>query len=130
MESVRVMLVDDHQVVRTGIKVYLESQPQIQVVGEAGTGEEALELISALKPDVVVMDITMPGMGGIEATRQLSAQYPACHVLILTVHADPQYFFEMMAAGATGYVTKQAAADELLEAIRTVSRGQVYLQPA
>ncbi len=130
MELIRLMLVDDHDVVRTGLKTFLESQPGIQVVGEANSGETALEAVPRLQPDVVVMDITMPGMGGKEATRQLKNLCPGCKVLVLTVHSDKEYFFEMLEAGAVGYLTKQAAADELVAAIRTVATGNVYLQPA
>jgi len=130
MDTIRLMLVDDHDVVRTGLKTFLESQPGLQVVGEANSGEQALNTIPNLQPDVVVMDITMPGIGGKEATRQLKALCPGCKVLVLTVHSDKQYFFEMLEVGAVGYLTKQAAADELVAAIHTVASGNVYLQPA
>jgi two-component system, NarL family, response regulator NreC len=131
MESkeIRLMLVDDHDVVRTGLKAFLESKGGFRVVAEAGSGISALEQILLAQPDVVVMDITMPEMDGLEATRQLKASCPECRVLALTVHEDRQYFFEMLAAGASGYITKQAAADELVAAIQTVANGNVYLQP-
>jgi two-component system, NarL family, response regulator NreC len=128
-QEIRLMLVDDHDVVRTGLKSFLEAQPGMKVVSQAGSGEEALELASSSAPDVVVMDITMPEMDGLEATRRLKDICPGCRVLALTVHEDRQYFFEMLAAGASGYITKQAAADELVAAIRTVANGNVYLQP-
>jgi len=128
--EIRLMLVDDHDVVRTGIKAFLQKQEGFQVVAEAGSGREALEIAAETWPDVIIMDITMPDMDGLEATRQLKTLCPDCHVLALTVHEDRQYFFEMLAAGASGYLSKQAAADELVTAIRAVAQGNVYLQPA
>jgi two-component system response regulator NreC len=130
MEEITLMLVDDHDVVRTGLKTFLDTQSGLKVVAEAGSGEAALQLANEIHPDVVVMDITMPRMDGLEATRKIKETCPNCRVLALTVHADEQYFFEMMAAGADGYVTKQAAAEDLVEAIRAVAAGLVYLQPA
>ncbi|HZD57099.1 MAG TPA: response regulator transcription factor [Anaerolineales bacterium] len=130
MKNIRLMLVDDHEIVRTGLKSFLETQPGFEVVAEASTGEEAVYGAAEHKPDVVVMDITMAGMDGLEATRRLKSAHPDCQVLALTVHQDKQYFFEMLASGATGYVTKQAAAEELVLAIRSVADGNVYLQPA
>lgn len=130
MNLIRLMLVDDHDVVRTGLKAFLETQEGLQVVAEASSGLQALELVLQSHPDVVVMDITMPQMDGLEATRRLKAICPDCLVLALTVHEDKQYFFEMLLAGASGYVTKQAAAEELVAAIRSVASGNVYLQPA
>lgn len=130
MEDITLMLVDDHDVVRTGLKTFLETQGGLKVIAEADSGETALQLANDLHPDVVVMDITMPRMDGLEATRRIKETCPGSRVLALTVHADEQYFFEMMAAGADGYVTKQVAAEELVEAIRAVAAGLVYLQPA
>ncbi len=131
MEKViRLILVDDHDVVRTGVKTFLEKQPGLLVIGEASRGEQAIDIVRELVPDVIVMDITMPGMDGLEATRQIKSICPGCRVLALTVHEDKQYFFEMLAAGASGYITKQAAADDLVSAIRVVAQGHVYLQPA
>lgn len=130
METIRLMLVDDHEIVRTGLRSFLEKQSGIQVVAEASNGREALEKAGELRPEVILMDITMPEMDGLEATRRLKAACPNCHVLALTVHQDKQYFFEMLAAGASGYVTKQAAAEDLVAAIRSVALGHVYLQPA
>ncbi len=129
MDAIRILLVDDHDVIRTGLKSFLETQDGLKVVGEARNGIEALSMATQHQPDVIIMDITMPEMDGLEATRQLSERCPNCNVLCLTVHEDKQYFFEMMAAGATGYITKQAAADELVSGIRTVHSGNVYLQP-
>lgn len=130
MDNIRVILADDHDVVRTGLKAYLDTQPGIEVVAEAGNGFEAVKLAQELSPDVMVMDISMPGLDGMQATREITKTCPVCKVLALTVHADKQYFFEMLSAGAAGYVTKQAAAEELLAAIWAVAAGQVYLQPA
>ena len=130
MDTTRLMLVDDHDVVRTGLKAYLETQPGLHVVAEASDGESAVQIAQQVTPDVIVMDITMPGMDGLEATRRLKVLCPDSKVLALTVHTDKQYFFEMLAAGAAGYITKQAAADELVAAIRAVAEGNVYLQPA
>ena len=129
MSTIRLMLVDDHDVVRAGLKSFLESQEGLIVVAEARTGEEAINNTLKTRPDVVIMDITMPEMSGLEATQRLKAVYPECQVLALTVHQDKQYFFEMLAAGATGYVTKQAAPEELVAAIHSVAEGHVYLQP-
>ncbi len=129
MSSIRVVLVDDHEVIRTGLKTFLETQDDIDVIGEASNGLDAVTITLAMRPDVVVMDISMPEIDGMEATRRLKEQCPNCHVLALTVHKDKQYLFEMLRAGATGYITKQAAADELVSAIRAVSLGNVYLQP-
>ena len=130
MKPITVILVDDHDVVRTGLRSFLNTQEDVKVVAEARNGEEALLRAEEMKPDLIIMDITMPGMDGLEATRQLKARNPDCLVLALTVHEDKQYFMEMLAAGASGYITKQAAADDLVAAIRAVASGQVYLQPA
>ncbi len=130
MSPIRLMLVDDHQVVRTGLKSFLEAQPNLQVVDEANNGREAIEHALKSRPDIVLMDITMPEMDGLEATRALKRLWPEAVVLALTVHEDKVYFMEMLAAGASGYLTKQAASDELVQAIQTVAQGHVYLQPA
>jgi two-component system response regulator NreC len=130
MNPIRLMLVDDHDIVRTGLKSFLETQEGFQVIAEASSGNEALERAVQAQPDVVIMDITMPDMDGLEATRRLKQIAPQYKVLALTVHEDKQYLFEMLLAGAVGYVTKQVAADELVTAIRSVAAGNVYLQPA
>lgn len=130
MNKIRLLLVDDHDVVRTGLRSFLESQEGLSVVGEARTGAEALDEAAETKPDVALMDISMPEMDGLEATRRLRKKFPQTQVLALSVHDDKQYFMQMLAAGASGYLTKQAAADELVAAIRAVAQGQVYLQPA
>jgi two-component system response regulator NreC len=129
METIRLMLVDDHEVVRTGLKSFLETQPNFKVVAEAGNGQEAIARALETRPDIVLMDITMPGMDGLEATRRLKSLWPECAILALTVHDDKFYFMEMLSAGAAGYLTKQAASDELVQAIQTVAQGHIYLQP-
>jgi two-component system, NarL family, response regulator NreC len=130
MDTIKLMLVDDHDVVRTGLRSFLETQPGFEVIAEAKNGLEALEKAKEAQPDIVLMDITMPDMDGMEATLQLKKLYPACQILVLTVHADKQYFMKMLSVGASGYLTKQAAADELVAAIQAVAAGYVYLQPA
>ena len=130
MDPIRLMLVDDHDIVRTGLKSFLDTQEGLLVVAEASSGEQAIEKAQETKPDVIVMDITMPEMDGLEATRRLKALDENYYVLALTVHEDKQYLFEMLSAGASGYVTKQVAAEELVTAIRCVALGNVYLQPA
>ncbi len=129
MNTIRLMLVDDHDIVRTGLKSFLDTQEGLQVVAEANSGKEAIERAQETHPDVVVMDITMPEMDGLEATRRLKELDEDCYVLALTVHEDKQYLFEMLSAGASGYVTKQVAVEELVTAIRSVALGNVYLQP-
>jgi two-component system response regulator NreC len=124
------MLVDDHLVVRSGVKVLLETQQDFLVVGEAESGSEALGKVVECEPDVVIMDISMPGVDGLQATRLVKEARPEVSVLALTIHEDKQYFFAMLSAGASGYLTKQAAADELISAVRSVAAGNVYLQPS
>jgi len=130
MKKIRLMLVDDHEVVRVGLKTFLQTQEDFEVVAEASNGEEAISHALATHPDVILMDITMPGVDGLEATRRLRVLCPKCLVLALTVHDDKQYFMEMLAAGASGYITKQAAGDDLIAAIHTIYAGNVFLQPA
>lgn len=130
MDKISVLLVDDHDVVRTGLKSLLNMEQDMEIIGEAVNGSDAIDKVSELHPHVIVMDITMPTMDGMEATRRISSKFPDSLVLALTVHEDKQYFFEMLAAGAKGYITKQAAGEELVSAIRAVASGNVYLQPA
>ena len=130
MAKLRVLIVDDHGIVRAGIKSLLESQPDIAVVGEAAGGEEAIEKNRQLKPDMVLMDIAMPGMNGIEATRGIKKERPGTIVLVLTMHDDAEFFFPVLRAGASGYLLKGAPPYELLYAIQTVRQGQVFLSPA
>jgi len=126
---IRVLLVDDHRIVRKGLRVLLEASGEVSVVGECANGGDALQKVHELLPDVVLMDISMPGMDGATATRQITARHPDVKVLVLTMHNEPQRIKEMMDVGAAGYVVKSAAPEELLTALRTVAGGQYYLQP-
>lgn len=128
-QRIRVLTVDDHAVVRAGVRQLLESQTGVVVVGEAAGGQEALEQAAALKPDVVLMDIAMPGMTGLEAARLLRELCPDVKVLILTMHEDDGYFFHALRAGAAGYILKEASPTELVSAIRVVCGGGVYFYP-
>lgn len=127
MEQTSIVLVDDHQIVRQGLRVLLEQQADFQVVGEAGDGLSALKMVGQLTPDIVIMDIGMPQMNGIDATRQLVAQYPEIKVIALSMHADGGFIHEILAAGAMGYLLKESAYEELVNAIRTVLTGRVYV---
>ena len=129
-DPIRVLLADDHTVLRAGLRALLDREPDMQVVGEAATGEEAVERVEALRPDVVVMDLSMPGGGGLEATRQLTALGHGTRVLVLTVHAEEEYLLPVLEAGGSGYVTKTSADEDLTQAIRTVARGDVFLYPS
>ena len=124
------LLVDDHAVVRTGLRMLLEGESDIEIVGEAENASEALNQISQLTPDVVLMDIGLPDLSGIEATRKIKHLAPDTAVLALTIHEDEEYFFKMLDAGASGYVPKRAAPEELLTAIRVTAQGEVYLYPS
>lgn len=130
MASVRLLLVDDHAVLRAGLRMLLSADPELQIVGEAETGAEGVRMAEELQPDVVLMDISMPDMNGIEATRRIKACCPDIAVLALTMHEDDQYFFEMLSAGASGYVPKRAAPNELIGAIHAVSGGGMFLFPS
>jgi len=127
--KIRLLLVDDHAVVRTGLRMLLEGESDIEIVGEAEDTSEALNQISQLEPDVVLMDIGLPDMSGIDATRSIKQLAPSTAVVALTIHEDEEYFFQMLDAGASGYVPKRAAPDELLTAIRVTAQGEVYLYP-
>lgn len=129
MTTIRVLLVDDHAVMRAGLRALLASEPDIRVVGEAGTGEEAVEQAETHRPDVVVMDLSMPGIGGLAATRQIAAKGLPTRILALTLHGESEYLLPMLEAGGSGYVTKSSADTSLVEAIRVVARGDVYLDP-
>jgi two-component system response regulator NreC len=128
--TIRVLLVDDHAVVRTGLHMLLGQEEDIEIVGEAGSGREALNSIEQLQPDLVLMDIGLPDMTGIEVTRQIKQKWPGIAVVALTIHDDEEYFFQMLQAGANGYVPKRAAPEELLTALRTAAEGGVYLYPS
>ena len=129
MTELRVFLADDHAVVREGLKALINAQPGMAVVGEAGDGLDACERVPALRPDVVVMDVSMPGLTGSQATERLRRECPLVKILALTVHEDKGYIRQLLAAGAAGYVLKRAAAEELIHAIRVVAAGGVYLDP-
>jgi two-component system response regulator NreC len=128
--STRLLLVDDHAVVRSGLRMLLEGQQDVEIVGEAGTAAEAMQAAELYQPDVILMDIGLPDKSGIEATRQIKMHFPKVAVVALTIHEDEEYFFKMLDAGASGYVPKRAAPDELLTAIRAAAAGEVYLYPS
>ncbi|MDD2696446.1 MAG: response regulator transcription factor [Anaerolineales bacterium] len=130
MEPIRILLVDDHEVVRTGLRMLIQDEADILILGEASTGEEAIALTRELQPEVVVMDLTLPDISGIDITRTLKNETPQVAVVALTIHEDQQYFFEMLKAGATGYVPKRAAPEDLISAIRAAHSGEVYLYPS
>jgi len=127
--SIRVMLVDDHSVVRAGIKSLLEAEEDITVVGEAATGEEAVKKAIEIKPDVVLMDLAMPGIGGIEATREIKSKIPQVNVLALTMHDNEEYFFAVLKAGASGYILKGSEPQDLISAVHAVRQGHAFLSP-
>ena len=127
MARIRILLADDHSVVRAGLCALLTQQPDMEVVGEAMDGRDAILKVQELRPDVVVMDIAMPGTTGLEATRQIKIECPDVHILLLTMFADEQHFFQSIHAGASGFIVKEAMPEELLAAVRTVADGQVYL---
>lgn len=130
MSKIKLLLVDDHEIVRAGLRMLFQAEQDMEIVGEAGSGDEALAAVAKLKPNVVIMDVVMPGMGGIEATRRIKAASPDTVVLALTMHEDEQYFFKMLEAGASGYIPKRAAPDDLVSATRVVSQGNVFLYPS
>lgn len=128
--TIRLLLVDDHAVVRSGLRMLLASEGDVEIVGEAGSGSEAVSAAGSARPDVILMDIGLPDMSGIEAARAVKSKYPEIAVVALTIHEDEEYFFKMLEAGASGYVPKRAAPEELLTAIRTAASGEVYLYPS
>ena len=128
--KIRLLLVDDHQVVRSGLRMLLSNESDVEIVGEAGTAHDALDAVDSLLPDVVLMDIGLPDLSGIDATRAIKSAHPEVAVVALTIHEDEEYFFKMLEAGAGGYVPKRAAPEELLTAIRAAAAGEVYLYPS
>jgi two-component system response regulator NreC len=130
VDQISVLIADDHTIVRSGVRLLLEAESDIRVVGEALNGREALELAESLQPDVVLMDISMPEMDGLEATKQLKTRFPHINVLVLTMHRSDDYFFEMLKVGASGYILKGAKTSELINAVRIVQRGEVFLYPS
>lgn len=127
--AVRIILADDHSIMLEGLKALLEREPDIEIVGLAQTGRQAVKLAASLKPDLVIMDVSMPDLNGIEATRQILAQDPGMKVVALTIHSDARYAMEIIKAGAKGYILKQCAYEEIKRAIRSVVQGDAYLSP-
>ena len=130
MSKQRIILVDDHEVVRLGLKSLIERHPHFEVIGEAGNAKEALEQVERLLPDVVLMDIRLPGTSGIEACEEITRKFPEIRVIMLTSYAEDDMLFSAIRAGASGYVLKQIGADELIRAIEAVGRGEALLDPA
>ena len=126
----RLLLVDDHAVVRSGLRMLLENERDVEIVGEAASAKEAIEAATRLKPNVILMDIGLPDLSGIDATREIKKRLPDIAIVALTIHEDEEYFFKMLEAGASGYVPKRAAPEELITAIRAAGTGQVYLYPS
>ena len=126
----RLLLVDDHAVVRSGLRMLLEPEADFEIVGEAGSGREAQKAVAEMRPDIVLMDIGLPDISGIEAAAEIKRLRPETAIVALTIHEDEEYFFKMLAAGASGYVPKRAAPEELLTALRAAATGEVYLYPS
>src|SRR6266704_791694 len=127
--KIRILLADDHTILRAGLKMMLNAQPDMEVIGEAQDGRQALHEAQRLQPDVILMDITMPDMNGIEATKQIKRAQPEIKVLILTMHEHDEYIFQALRAGASGYMLKEAADTELITALHVIQSGQFYLSP-
>lgn len=130
MDKIRVLIVDDHALFRQGIRLILQTEENLEVVGEAADGQAAVDAAQELEPDVVLMDVSMPEMDGLEATRLIKQDRPQTQVLMLTMHESDDYFFRSLSAGASGYVLKEAASADLITAIQAVARGQVFLYPS
>ncbi len=128
--SISVLIVEDHPVVRSGIRMLLTEEGDIEVLAEAANGREALDCLTRLKPDLLLLDISMPDVNGLEVTQHVREHYPSLPILILTMHEDERYFFQLLRAGATGYIVKGAAPNDLVSAVRAVAAGQAYLYPS
>lgn len=129
-DKIRVLIADDHTIFRSGLNLLLSSEVDLEVVGEAKDGTAAVEMAASLHPNVVLMDVGMPGLNGLDATRQIRARLPDVNVLVLTMHRSDEYFFQMLEAGAAGYILKGAETNELINAVRAVARGDVFLYPS
>lgn len=129
MTKIHILLADDHTILRAGLKMMLNAQPDMEVVGEASDGRQAITETQRLQPDIILMDITMPEMNGIEATRQIKKLVPESRILILTMHEHDEYVFQALRAGASGYMLKEAADTELISALHIIQSGQFYLSP-
>ena len=129
MEDIRVFLAEDHLVTRQGIRRLLEDEKGIEVVGEAGDGQEAIDMVSEIKPDIVVMDVAMPRLNGIEATRQIKLMHPRIGILILSAYDDDEYVFALLKAGAAGYLLKSVSGDDLVQALKAIYKGEPVLDP-
>jgi DNA-binding NarL/FixJ family response regulator len=127
--NIKVLLVDDHAIIREGLRSLLEKQPEMEVIADTDDGRKARELVRELSPEIVIMDITMPGLNGIEATRQITAEFPDVKVIALSIHSKRRYVADMLSAGATGYILKECLFDELVQAIKAVAAGGRYLSP-
>jgi len=123
MMSIKVLLVDDHAIIREGLRSLLEKQPELEVIADTDDGRRAIELVRELLPNIVVMDISMPGLNGIEATRQITAEFMDVKVIALSIHSKRRFVADMLSAGATGYILKECLFDELVQAIKAVSAG-------
>jgi two-component system response regulator NreC len=129
-KKITLLLVDDHEVVRSGLRMLLENQPDLEIVGESNSGGSAITLAGQIQPDIILMDITLPDITGIEATRRILSAYAQTKIIALTIHEDEQYFFQMLQAGASGYVPKRAAPADLIDAIHLVYQDEIYIYPA
>jgi DNA-binding NarL/FixJ family response regulator len=130
MRKIRVLLADDHQLMRSGVRLMLEREPEVSVVGEANDGREAVALVKSLKPDVVVMDIGMPNLNGIEAARQMTEESPGLAIVMLSMHSDESYVLRALKAGARGYLLKDSAEADLMKAVHVVAGGKSFFSPA
>lgn len=127
---IKIVIADDHTIFRSGLRLLLDSESDFEVIGEANDGDSVIEMAHQLKPDIILMDIGMPGLNGIDATRQIVTKIPDILILILTMHRSDEYFFKALEAGASGYILKGAETNELIQAVRTVARGDVFLYPS
>jgi len=130
MKKIKVVVADDHTILRQGIKALLDNQEEIEVVGEAKDGREAIKAIEELSPDVILMDIAMPGLNGLEATRRIKKKFPKTKVVVLTMHTNEEYIFQILNAGADGYLVKETAFQDLISAINSVHRGEAFMSPS